>query len=373
MQLHKTLLLVGGGHAHALFLRQWHKQPVPGVNVVVIDPHKMVPYTGMLPGFVAGHYETTDLYIDLQQLTSVAGGTLVTDSVAHIDPEQKIAKTASGQVYQYDVLSVDVGVHAALDLPGFSEHAVGVKPLYDFAKQWEVFVSSRTADMQPANVVIIGGGVAGVEIALAAHHRLQQQGISATVTILESGKLLQAVSSATQTYLRKLLHARSVRIVEDVKVLSVFADQVQTDGGVLQSDFTIAAAGPRPHAWLAETELTCTGGYLEITSTLQTPQYPEVFAVGDCAHFIPRPLEKAGVYAVRQAPILHHNISASLQGTALQPFHPQRDYLKLISLGDKKAAADKWGRCWRGAWLWQLKNYIDTAFMKKCNNSQPKQ
>ena len=109
MQLHKTLLLVGGGHAHALFLRQWHKQPVPGVNVVVIDPHKMVPYTGMLPGFVAGHYEAADLYIDLQQLTSAAGGTLVTDSVAHIDPEQKIAKTASGQVYQYDVLSVMLG------------------------------------------------------------------------------------------------------------------------------------------------------------------------------------------------------------------------------------------------------------------------
>jgi len=126
---------------------------------------------------------------------------------------------------------------------------VGVKPLYDFAKQWEVFVSSRAADMQPANVVIIGGGVAGVEIALAAHHRLQQQGISATVTILEGDKLLQAVSSATQTYLRKLLRARSVRIVEDVKVVSLSAEQVQTDGGVFQSDFTLAAAGPRPHAW----------------------------------------------------------------------------------------------------------------------------
>jgi selenide,water dikinase len=250
---------------------------------------------------------------------------------------------------------------------------VGVKPLYDFAKQWEVFVSSRTADMQPANVVIIGGGVAGVEIALAAHHRLQQQGIPATVTVLESDKLLQAVSPATQTYLRKLLHARGVRIVEDVKVLSLLADQVQTDGGVFQSDFTLAAAGPRPHAWLAETELACTGGYIDITSTLQTPQYPEVFVVGDCAHFIPRPLEKAGVYAVRQAPVLHHNISAYLQGTTSQPFQPQRDYLKLISLGEKKAAADKWGWCIRGAWLWWLKNYIDTAFMKKCNSPQTKQ
>jgi len=369
MQSHKTLLLVGGGHAHALFLRQWRERSVPGVAVVVIDPHKKAPYTGMLPGFVAGHYQAADLYIDLEQLTRAAGGTLVTDSVVHIDPDQKTVKIATGQVYEYDVLSVDIGIHAALDIPGFDEHAVGVKPLYDFAKRWEGFVNGRAVDKQPANVVIIGGGVAGVEIALAAHHRLQQQGISATVTILESGKILQAVSPATQIYLRKLLYARSVRIVEDVKVLSVAAVEVETDGGVFQSDFTLAAAGPRPYAWLAKTALACTNGYLDITNTLQTPQHPEVFAVGDCTHFVPRPLEKAGVYAVRQAPVLHHNISAYLQGATLQPFQPQRDYLKLISLGGKQAAADKWDWCWRGAWLWQLKNYIDNAFMKKCNDT----
>jgi len=369
MQSNKTLLLIGGGHAHALFLRQWHKQPVPGVSVVVIDPHHTAPYTGMLPGFVAGHYQAADLYIDLQKLTNLVGGALVTDSVVHIEPEEKTITTATGQVHQYDILSVDIGIHATLDVPGFGDHAVGVKPLYDFAKRWEDFVGSRAANKQPANVVIIGGGVAGVEIALAAHYRLQQQTIPATVTILESVKVLQAVSPATQTYLRKVLRDRKVRLVEGVEVVGISADQVQTDGGVFQSDFTLAAAGPQPHAWLAKTELASTNGYLNIEGTLQTPQYPEVFAVGDCAHFIPRPLKKAGVYAVRQAPVLHHNISAYLQGTALQSFHPQRDYLKLISLGERKAAADKWGWCWRGAYLWHLKNYIDTTFMKKCNDA----
>jgi selenide,water dikinase len=365
MQPHKTLLLVGGGHAHALFLQQWHKQSVPGVELIVIDPHPKVPYTGMLPGFVAGHYQVSDLYIDLQQLTIAAGGKLVTDSVMHIDPEQQTVRTASGRVYQYDVLSVDIGIHAALDLPGFAEHAVGVKPLYDFATQWEEFVQQRVVAGQSADVVVIGGGVAGVELALAARYRLIQHAIPAQVTIVEQAKALQTVSQATQKYLRKVLHKHDIDLVEGVEVTGVSAGGVQTKDNLFPSDFTLAATGPRPHAWLANTALACTDGYLDITRTLQTPQHPTIFSVGDCAHFLPQPLQKAGVYAVRQAPVLHHNLTAYLQETPLQSFRPQRDYLKLISLGEKKAAADKWGWCWRGVYLWQLKHYIDTAFMKR--------
>ena len=365
MQSQQILVLIGGGHAHALFLRQWQQQSVPGTKLLVIDPHVQVPYTGMLPGFVAGHYRADDLYIDLKQLTSAAGGTLVTDRVVHIDPKQQTVQTALGEVYQYDVLSVDIGIHAQLDLPGFAEHAVAVKPLYDFAQRWEEFVRERTGDTQVANIVIIGGGVAGVELALAAKYRLDQHDVPATVTIIEHAKILQAVSPATQKYLRQELQKQDIRLVEGTKVTNSTKSKVQTTEGVFPSDFTLVAAGPQPYLWLTETGLDCTDGYIDVTDTLQTPQYPAVFAVGDCAHFSPRPLQKAGVYAVRQAPVLHHNISAFIQDTALQAFKPQRDYLKLISLGGKRAAADKWGWCWHGVYLWRLKHYIDTAFMEK--------
>jgi len=365
MHAQKTLILVGGGHAHALFLHQWQKQSVPGTQLIVIDPHPQVPYTGMLPGFVAGHYKVGDLYIDLQQLTHAAGGTLVTDRVEYINPEQKTVRTASGLVCQYDVLSLDVGIHAKLDTPGFAEHAVAVKPLYDFAVRWEKFVSKQTGSTKSVNVVIIGGGVAGVELALAAQYRLQQSSVPVRVTIIDRGQVLQTVSQATQSYLRKVLTKRDIRMVEGATLTSITASGVHTNTTVFQSDFTLGAAGPQPYAWLAATGLASTGGYIDTMSTLQTPQHPAVFAVGDCAHFVPHPLQKAGVYAVRQAPVLHHNVSAYLRDTAMQPFYPQRDYLKLISLGGKRAAADKWGWCWRGAWFWWLKSYIDTTFMKK--------
>jgi selenide,water dikinase len=369
MHAQKTLILVGGGHAHALFLHQWQKQSVLNTKLIVIDPHPQVPYTGMLPGFVAGHYTMDDLYIDLQLLTHAAGGSLVVDRVDAINSEQKTVRTASGQVYQYDVLSLDVGIHAQLDIPGFAEHAVAVKPLYDFAVRWEEFVSKQVGSTKSVNVTIIGGGVAGVELVLAAQYRLQQSSVPVTVTIIDRGQVLQAVSQATQSHLRKVLTKRDVRLVEGATVTSITASEVHTNTAVFQSDFTLGAAGPQPYNWLTETGLATTSGYIDVNSTLQTPQHSAIFAVGDCAHFVPYSLQKAGVYAVRQAPVLHHNISAYLQGAALQPFHPQRDYLKLISLGGKQAAADKWGRCWRGAWLWWLKNYIDTAFMKKLDNS----
>lgn len=365
MSAQKTLVLVGGGHAHALFLHQWHKQSVPDTQLIVINPHPQVPYTGMLPGFVAGHYTVDNLYIDLQQLTHTAGGTLVTDRVEHINPEEKTIKTTSGLEYQYDILSLDIGIHAQLNLPGYDRHAVAVKPLYDLAVQWEAFVSKQTDSRQPVNIVIVGGGVAGVELALAAQYRLEQANVSVTVTIIDRGQILKAVSQSTQRYLRKLLSKRDVRLVEDTVVAAITANDVQTDKGVFQSNFTLGAVGPQPYEWLAETGLATTNGYVDINSTLQTTRHPTIFAVGDCAHFVPYPLQKAGVYAVRQAPVLHHNISAYLQGGALRSFHPQHDYLKLISLGGKEAAADTWGWCWSGTSLWWLKNYIDTTFMKK--------
>ncbi len=154
--------------------------------------------------------------------------------------------------------------------------------------------------------------------------------------------------------------------MEETTVINITANEVQTDAGGFASDFTLGAAGPLPYSWVAKTGLECTDGYINVTETLQTPEYPALFAVGDCANFSPQPLAKAGVYAVRQAPILHHNINAFLQNTKMQPFRPQQDYLKIISLGGKQAAADKWGWCWHGSWLWRLKHHIDTSFMEKC-------
>ena len=135
------------------------------------------------------------------------------------------------------------------------------------------------------------------------------------------------------------------------------------DAEELPANFVLGAAGARPYGWVEKTKLPTTDGFIDVDETLRSPAYPSVFAVGDCAHYAPDPLQKAGVYAVRQAPVLHSNIAALAAGQPLKKFSPQADYLKLISLGSKRAAADKWGICLRSKPLWHLKNRIDTSFM----------
>lgn len=358
------IVLVGGGHAHALLLQAWQPEKYPQLELIVIEPHEHVPYTGMLPGFVAGHYVADDLYIPIKVVTKRAGGMFVSDKATHIDPYQQIVYTTDGE-YQYDILSADVGIHTNVpDLPRFRDHAVGVKPLGAFATRWQQLCDDANTS-KPQHIVVLGGGVAGVEVALAMRHRLAQLQIDASVTIIERGALLQKASSSTQRYIRKQLQQHNIAVREGETVTEILSDAVVLGSESLPATFVLGATGARPYNWLAQTSLPTTDGYIDIDETLRSPQYPNVFAVGDCAHFVSQPLVKAGVYAVRQAPVLQTNIQALVSDKPLQTFTPQSDYLKLISLGGKRAAADKWGMCLRGRLLWQLKDYIDQTFMKK--------
>lgn len=360
----QTVLLIGGGHAHALVLQAWQSKPLTdNVQILVIDPQSRAPYTGMLPGYVAGHYQTDELYVDIETLTKRVGGEFVAEKVTHIDPDQQIVRTAN-KTYSYDMLSVDIGIHASLpELPGFQEYAVGVKPLGAFATAWQQLCDD-VVSVEKQDIVVLGGGVGGVEVALAMRHRLTQlQAHNTTVTILERGRILEKVSPPTRRFLRWELKQNNVTVREEVNVTKILSDVVVLETETLPATFVLGATGARPYQWVADTSLLTTKGFIRIDNTLRSPQYQNVFAVGDCAHFVSQPLVKAGVYAVRQAPVLQHNIRALLSGLSLKPFLPQKDYLKLISLGDKRAAADKWGICLRGRMLWQLKNYIDQSFM----------
>jgi len=365
----KILLLVGGGHAHALFLERWKKGNVSDTRLIVIDPHPKVPYTGMLPGFVAGHYDVDDLYINLKALTDAAGGEYIQERAVSIDADNNTVSVASGEKYSYDVLSVDVGIHSSINsIPGFGDHAVGAKPLTTYAQKWdEMCTGVASVEKKACNIAVIGGGVAGVELTLAMRYRLQELGIdNSYITIIDRGSALDKVGVRTKNFLLKKLQSANIHLKENVNVATIKSDAIVLQSGEeVTSDFTLGATGPQPYTWIQETGLPCTHGYINVGSTLQTEDYHNIFAVGDCAHFLPQPLVKAGVYAVREAPILHQNIVALLEGRELKHFKPQSDYLKLISLGEKSAAADKFGIMLHGKWLWQLKHHIDTSFMEK--------
>lgn len=360
----QDVVLVGGGHAHALLLRMWAMKPLAGVRLTVINPGPAAPYTGMLPGLIAGHYRREEIMIDLIRLGRFAGARVILDRATGIDRAAKQIHLAGRAPISYDIASIDIGISSDLpDLPGFAQAAVAAKPLGGYAEHWESFVARN---LPSPRVVIIGAGVGGVELALASKHRLGPQ---AKVTLVQRGaRVLPLIGAGARRALQAHLAAAGIEVLTSATPATITPASVTlADGRQIGSDFTLAVAGSRPQSWLGMTGLDLHDGFVVIDPWLQTSD-PAVFAVGDCAHmgFAPRP--KAGVFAVRQAPVLLHNIRATLTNRPMRQFKPQGDYLKLISTGGKGAVADKWGLPLDGGWLWRWKDQIDRKFMAKFEN-----
>jgi selenide,water dikinase len=316
----------------------------------------------MLPGLIAGHYRRDEIMIDLMRLARQSGARVILDRATGIDRDRRFVHLADRPPIAYDLLSLDVGIASDLpDIPGYSDHAVSAKPLGRYAEAWEAFV---TRALPAPHLTIIGGGVAGMELALASHHRLAGLGRPPAITVIErSAAVLPNIGRGAR---KSLLHhaARAgIRLITGAEVAEIAAQAVRlTTGEVLASDFTLSVAGTRPQGWLADTGLALSQGFVTVGPTLQSSD-PLIFAVGDCADLSYAPRPKAGVFAVREAPILHHNLRAALSGGSMTRYQPQRDYLKLVSTGGRGAVADKFGLRFGGAWLWRIKDRIDRNFM----------
>ena len=360
----RDLVLIGGGHAHALVLRMWGMKPLPAVRLTLISPDPATAYSGMLPGHVAGHYALESLQIDLVRLTRFAGARLVLGRAEGIDRARACIHVAGRAPVAYDLASIDIGITSDMpDLPGFAAHAVPAKPLDGFAARWAGYLEEVAAGRKAASVAVIGSGLAGVELALAAAHRL---GRGAQVSLIEAATPLAAVGRGARGALLQHLDRAGVTLA--ISAATAITDQGVTlaNGRILPAAFTIGAAGTVAQGWLADTGLALEDGFVRITPTLQTETDPLIFAAGDIAHMSQAPRPKAGVFAVRQAPVLFHNLrSAALGAGVLQSYRPQRDYLKLVSTGGKGAVADKWGLPLDGRWLWRWKDRIDRKFMAK--------
>ncbi|MBY6065961.1 selenide, water dikinase SelD [Leisingera aquaemixtae] len=362
LPLTRDLVLVGGGHTHALVLRKWGMKPLPGARLTVINPGPTAPYSGMLPGFVAGHYGREELDIDLVRLARFAGARVVLGAAEHIDTRAQLVHVPGRPPIAYDVASIDIGITSAMpDLPGFAEHGIPAKPLGRFAAQWAAF---READ-GPAHVAVIGGGVAGAELILAMAYALKSRGRLAQATLIDSDEALRAIGEKAGQKLRRALVEHGVQLEENARIERIEDGYITLqDGSEILSDFTTGAAGARPYRWLADSGLALQDGFIRVGETLQSST-ANVFAAGDCAHmdFAPRP--KAGVYAVRQSPVLYHNLRAQLTGDPLRKYRPQKDYLKLISMGAREALGERFGTTLAGPLMWSWKDRIDQAFMEK--------
>ncbi|MEM9499123.1 MAG: selenide, water dikinase SelD [Pseudomonadota bacterium] len=361
LPLTRDLVLVGGGHTHALVLRKWAMRPLPGVRVTLISPGPTAPYSGMLPGYIAGHYQRSALDIDLVQLARRAGARLVLDAATGIDREARQIVVGGHPPVGFDVASLDIGITSAMpDLPGFSEHAVPAKPLDAFARAWRAFCEGTGR----ARIVVIGAGVAGAEIAMAMAHAMRLTERAAEIVLLDRGTAFNALGAGAAARLRSALRDNGVDLREQARPVAVTSESVALEDGThIAADFVTGAAGARPYSWLSASGLTDAEGFVPVDDRLRSRD-GAIFAVGDCAEMTAAPRPKAGVYAVRQAPVLFGNLRAALTGTGgLRAYTPQRDYLKLISLGGKSALAERFGTALSGPALWRWKDRIDRRFM----------
>ncbi|WP_170417715.1 selenide, water dikinase SelD [Ruegeria atlantica] len=362
LPLTRDLVLIGGGHTHALLLRKWGMNPLPGARVTVINPGPTAPYSGMLPGFVAGHYARRELDIDLVKLARFAGARVILGAVSGIDTDRREVRVPGRPPVAFDVASVNVGITSDMPaLPGFAQHAVPAKPLGPFAARWAEYLEGSGA----ASVAVIGGGVAGAELIMAMAFALRTKGRTAQLTLIDNAHALTATLPKSASTIRKAMVGLGIEVIEQVSVSHIAQDHVALDDGrQIAASFVTGAAGAKPYDWIANTGLDLQDGFIRVDAQLQSGD-PAVFAAGDCAHLNENPRPKAGVYAVREAPILFQNLRAALGSGAPRRYEPQKDYLKLISLGGKSALGERLGTSFSGSLMWKWKNHIDQSFMNK--------
>ena len=210
LPLTRDLVLVGGGHTHALVLRKWAMMPLAGVRVTLVNPGPDAPYSGMLPGFVAGHYGRGDLDIDLVRLARFAGARIVLGTVRGIDTAARQVHVPDRPPIAYDLASVNVGITSAMpDLPGFAEHGIPAKPLGPFARRWAVFRDGTG----PARLAVIGAGAAGAELAMAMAFALRERARPATLHLIDAGAALPGLAPRTRALIRANLARLELRVL----------------------------------------------------------------------------------------------------------------------------------------------------------------
>ena len=365
----RDLVLVGGGHSHALVLRMLAMRPVGGLRVTLISPASHTPYSGMLPGLVAGHYSFEETHIDLARLCQWAGVRFVAAEVTALDPTRQRLSLAGRPDMEYDLLSIDIGSQPELDsVPGAREYAVPVKPVAGLWQRWQRLHQRLLAGPagQAQRIAVVGGGAGSVELVLAMAHRLAGRPV-----VLElwcgAAQLLQGYNARARGAVSAALARHDVAVHTDARVERVEPGcLVLADGRRAPWDELFWCTGAAAAPWVAASGLQVDPrGFLAVTDTLQSLSDQRVFGAGDIATQVHHPRPKAGVYAVRQGPVLAHNLRAAALGKLLRAHRPQRRFLSLVSLGDRRAAADRGPFSASGQWVWRWKDSIDRKFMAR--------
>ena len=333
-------------------------------------PYARLLYSGMMPGFVAGHYALDECAIALHRLLAGSTARHIASSAVAIDAAAKTVMLASGETLDYDCLSLNTGPvmdreKIEAQLPGAREHALFVRPIEGFAQLWPRVL--ELARQRPVHLAVVGAGAAGMELSTATVHALSGPSCApgSRVTLV-AGKAPLAASypAGVGRRLRNALQRLRIELLPD-DCVGVSAGEILLAGGQrLACDAPLLAIGSHAPAWLAGSGLSLdAAGFMSVNRFQQSISHANVFAAGDVASRVDAPHARSGVYAVRAGPPLLANLRAAMESRALMPYQPQKRTLKLVSCGGRYAIAVWGGFSVEGAWVWRWKDRIDRRFV----------
>ncbi len=372
----KDLVLIGGGHSHVAVLKNFGMKPIPGVRLTLIARDVQTPYSGMLPGYVAGHYNFDEAHIDLRPLCQFASARLYHDTAVRIDTANKQVICEGRPPVSYDLLSVNIGSRPDINsVPGASDFTTPVKPINRFVDKWHQLLERVMQQPGPHRIAVVGSGAAGVEILLAIQFRLQtllQQKQRAQEQlefhlVSKSAQIMPAFPAGVAKRLERILEQRGVQVHRDAEAIKASEAGLElSNGKKLELDEVLWVTGASAPAWLRAAGLAVDeDGFIQANDCLQSTSHEDIFAAGDIVNVIDHPRPKAGVFAVRQGKPLAQNLRRALLNRPLKPFKPQETLLALISSGDQYAIATKANWHFEAALLWKWKDWIDRRWMLK--------
>jgi len=366
------LVLIGGGHSHLFVLKYFAMNPVAGVRITLVSRDLHTPYSGMLPGFIAGHYDFDAAHIDLLPLARHAGARVIHDEVSGLDADLGQVKFDNRPALDYDLLSINIGSRpTSPELTAADSLQFAVKPVDQFIESWNQLEQRLRDSDRDINLAIIGGGAGGVELALSLDYRARELGLPHAglklCIVTDQQQLLAGHNTRVRRIFGRILEQRSIPVYYGCPVSGL-------EHGLLQGDFEQSIAADAaiwvtqasPARWLRDSGLRLDEqGFIAVNPSLQSVSHENLFAAGDIAAVKNFPRPKSGVFAVRQGLPLARNLERRLRGQSSRPFKPQRQFLSLISTGDRFAVASRGPWALQGKWCWWLKDRIDRKFIRR--------
>ncbi len=337
----RNLVLLGIGHTNAHIVKQWETNPIKDCKLTCISKFPTATYSGMLPGTLGLQFNEDEMQIDLADLCQRSGAKLILADTNGLDLDAGLLHFEDNESIPFDALSIGVGsMPARWEEHQDAKSLVPIKPMQTFLARLAERLNAFTTTSRSTKVAIVGGGVASVEIALCLHQQCEKRKNFACDFSIEiftsSDTVAEGMKSRSVSRIEQILKSRSIHITPGHRVTDVGDDFITTeDGSRHEADIVIWATGAAAPPVLGKLGLkTDDRGFIATSPTLQSLSDSRVFAVGDSGTILQSPSPKAGVYAVRQCPILWHNLRAFFNGCSMKTFKPQSDFLKLLNTGD---------------------------------------